>query len=70
MLQIQTIRDNKEEVILALEKRNIDAQPLVDNVLRLDEKRRAYQREYTKRKYDYFTDMVLGNRDIQEFEDW
>ena len=43
MLQIQTIRDNKEEVILALEKRNIDAQPLVDNVLRLDEKRRASQ---------------------------
>jgi seryl-tRNA synthetase len=43
MLQIQTIRDNKEEIILALGKRNIDAQPLVEKVLQLDENRRAAQ---------------------------
>tara|TARA_R110002051_G_scaffold70772_1_gene127448 strand:+ start:9438 stop:10709 length:1272 start_codon:yes stop_codon:yes gene_type:complete len=43
MLQIQTIRDNKEATILALAKRNIDAQPLLDNVLHLDENRRTTQ---------------------------
>ncbi|WP_405399641.1 serine--tRNA ligase [Maribacter sp. Asnod2-G09] len=43
MLQIQTIRDNQEDIILALGKRNIDAQPLIEKVLQLDEKRRAAQ---------------------------
>lgn len=43
MLQLQAIRDAKEEVILALKKRNIDAATIVDNVLRLDEKRRSTQ---------------------------
>ncbi|WP_405410957.1 serine--tRNA ligase [Maribacter sp. Asnod1-A12] len=43
MLQIQTIRDNKEDIILALGKRNIDAQPLIEKVLQLDENRRAAQ---------------------------
>ena len=43
MLQIQTIRDNKEDVILALGKRNIDAEPLIEKVLQLDENRRAAQ---------------------------
>jgi seryl-tRNA synthetase len=43
MLQLQTIRENKEEIILALGKRNIDAQTLLDNVLQLDEKRRTTQ---------------------------
>lgn len=43
MLQIQTIRENKEEIINALTKRNIDAAPLVNGVLELDEKRRATQ---------------------------
>ncbi|WP_422082238.1 serine--tRNA ligase [Ulvibacterium sp.] len=43
MLQLQAIRDGKEDVIRALTKRNIDAAPLVENVLRLDEKRRALQ---------------------------
>ncbi|WP_430428057.1 serine--tRNA ligase [Maribacter litoralis] len=43
MLQIQTIRDNKEDIILALGKRNIDARPLVEKVLQLDENRRAAQ---------------------------
>ncbi|MFH6602708.1 serine--tRNA ligase [Maribacter algicola] len=43
MLQLQVIRDNKDEIIKALGKRNIDAAPLLDNVLRLDEKRRSTQ---------------------------
>lgn len=43
MLQLQAIRDGKEDIIHALTKRNIDAAPLVENVLRLDEKRRALQ---------------------------
>ena len=43
MLQLQAIRDRKDEIIEALKKRNIDAVPLVQNVLELDEKRRATQ---------------------------
>ena len=43
MLQLQTIRENKEEILLALGKRNIDAHTLLDNVLQLDEKRRTTQ---------------------------
>ncbi|QCX01386.1 serine--tRNA ligase [Aggregatimonas sangjinii] len=43
MLQLQTVREKKDEIIQALKKRTIDAAPLVENVLRLDEKRRATQ---------------------------
>tara|TARA_R110000765_G_scaffold11620_5_gene36688 strand:- start:2705 stop:3976 length:1272 start_codon:yes stop_codon:yes gene_type:complete len=43
MLQLQTIRENKEEIVLALGKRNIDAHTLLDKVLQLDEKRRTTQ---------------------------
>ncbi|TLP79299.1 serine--tRNA ligase [Maribacter sp. ACAM166] len=43
MLQLQTIREHKEEIILALGKRNIDAETLLNNVLLLDEKRRTTQ---------------------------
>ncbi len=45
MLQIAVIRENRDKVIKALAKRNIDAQNLVDTVLHLDEKRRATQVE-------------------------
>ena len=45
MLQLAVIRENKERVIKALAKRNLDAQSLVDTVLDLDEKRRATQVE-------------------------
>jgi seryl-tRNA synthetase len=45
MLQLAVIRDNKERVIKALAKRNLDAQGLVETVLDLDEKRRATQVE-------------------------
>ncbi|MFY7742463.1 MAG: serine--tRNA ligase [Flavobacterium sp.] len=45
MLQLSVIRENKEKVIKALAKRNLDANDLVDTVLELDEKRRANQVE-------------------------
>ena len=43
MLQLQVIRENKDEIISALQKRNIDATSLLDGVLQLDEKRRTTQ---------------------------
>ncbi|WP_421802318.1 serine--tRNA ligase [Flagellimonas sp.] len=45
MLQIQNIRENKESIISALKKRNIDAAPMISKVLELDEKRRSIQTE-------------------------
>jgi len=45
MLQLHTIRENKESIITALKKRNIDATPIISNILELDEKRRAIQTE-------------------------
>jgi seryl-tRNA synthetase len=43
MLQTAFIRENREKVIQALGKRNLDAAPLVDEVIALDEKRRSTQ---------------------------
>ena len=43
MLQTAFIRENREKVITALGKRNFDAAQLVDEVIALDEKRRATQ---------------------------
>ena len=45
MLQIAFIRENQEKVITALAKRNIDARTTVEQVVQLDEKRRATQVE-------------------------
>ena len=45
MLQIAFIRENQEKVINALAKRNMDAKSLVEEVVQLDEKRRATQVE-------------------------
>lgn len=45
MLQIAFIRENQEKVIKALAKRNMDAKSIVDEVVQLDEKRRATQVE-------------------------
>ena len=45
MLQIAHIRENKEAVIKALAKRNIDATSLVETAIDLDEKRRSTQVE-------------------------
>ena len=43
MLQLQVIREDKENVLEALKKRNIDAESMLNGVLLLDEKRRATQ---------------------------
>lgn len=43
MLQLAVIRENKEQVIQALSKRNLEAQVLIETVLDLDEKRRSTQ---------------------------
>lgn len=45
MLQIAQLRENKEAVIKALSKRNIDATILVEKAIELDEKRRSTQVE-------------------------
>lgn len=45
MLQIAHIRENKDAVIKALAKRNIDATTLVETAIDLDEKRRSTQVE-------------------------
>lgn len=45
MLQIAHLRENKEAVIKALSKRNIDATTLVEKAIELDEKRRSTQVE-------------------------
>ncbi len=45
MLQLQAIRDQKDELISALKKRNIDATPMIEDVLRIDKIRRATQTE-------------------------
>ncbi|MEX0361507.1 MAG: serine--tRNA ligase, partial [Allomuricauda sp.] len=45
MLQLQTIRENKEGIITALKKRNLDIEPILSAVLDLDEKRRSIQTE-------------------------
>ena len=43
MLQIAYIRENKEEVVQKLAKKNVDAKAAIDQVIALDEKRRATQ---------------------------
>lgn len=43
MLQLQVVREKKDKIIAALQKRNIDAAPLLEKVLQLDEKRRTTQ---------------------------
>lgn len=43
MLQLQVIRESKDRLVEALKKRNIDAEGMLNNVLLLDEKRRATQ---------------------------
>jgi seryl-tRNA synthetase len=43
MLQVSYVRDNKEKVITALAKRNMDVKTLVEEVIQLDENRRSTQ---------------------------
>ncbi|UOB16192.1 serine--tRNA ligase [Abyssalbus ytuae] len=43
MLQVQFIRENKEQVITSLKKRNLDAAEIINEVISLDEDRRNIQ---------------------------
>ncbi len=43
MLVLQAVREDKENLIKALKKRNLDARPLLDKVSDLDERRRGIQ---------------------------
>ena len=43
MLQVNNIKENKEEFIKGLKKRNFEAESILEEVLQLDEKRRATQ---------------------------
>ncbi len=43
MLQVPFIREHKDEVLIRLAKRNIDAQNMIDEVIALDEERRNLQ---------------------------
>jgi seryl-tRNA synthetase len=43
MLQVHEIRENKDAYIKALKKRGIDAQPMLEEAISLDEQRRATQ---------------------------
>ena len=45
MLTLKQIRDNKEEAILRLKKKGIDAAPIVERIEELDDKRKALQAE-------------------------
>jgi seryl-tRNA synthetase len=45
MLHLNTIRENKKAFINALKKRNLQADAMIENVLQLDENRRATQTE-------------------------
>ena len=46
MLQVAYIRENKEEVIKRLAKKNMAAKGLIELVVELDEKRRTTQVEH------------------------
>jgi seryl-tRNA synthetase len=45
MLQLQRIREDKDAIITALKKRNVDGEAMLNGALLLDEKRRAIQTE-------------------------
>lgn len=52
MLQIANIRSDKDAVITALAKRNLDATEMIETAIRLDEKRRATQTDLDAIKAD------------------
>ena len=43
MLQVAFIRENKEDIITRLAKRNIDATEMINGAIALDEDRKALQ---------------------------
>jgi len=52
MLELARIREDRDAVITGLNKRNIKAQELIDDVLNLDEKRRQSQAAFDSTKAD------------------
>ncbi|MEM9836028.1 MAG: serine--tRNA ligase [Bacteroidota bacterium] len=53
MLTINTLREERQRVITGLDKRNIDAAPLIDAILTVDDERKSIQTEL---------DQLLGER--------
>ena len=45
MLTLKQLRDNKEEAIRRLEKKGVDAAPIIDRIEELDDRRKALQNE-------------------------
>ena len=45
MLTLKQIRDNKEEAILRLKKKGVEAAPIIEKIEELDDKRKALQAE-------------------------
>ncbi|NAY92628.1 serine--tRNA ligase [Muricauda sp. JGD-17] len=43
MLQLQTLREDHEKIVVALKKRNLDAAPIIAKILELDQQRRSIQ---------------------------
>ncbi|MFP5470120.1 MAG: serine--tRNA ligase [Bacteroidia bacterium] len=50
MLEVSKIRNQKEEIIAGLNKRNIKAEELINKVLELDEQRRNAQRQFDEQQ--------------------
>ena len=62
MLQVAFIRENKEDVIARLAKRNIDAKKMVNDAINLDEERRALQTKLDSTKAESNTlSKEIGN---------
>ncbi|MBQ5637937.1 MAG: serine--tRNA ligase, partial [Alistipes sp.] len=45
MLTIKQIRDNKAEAVRRLAKKGVDAAPIIEQIIALDDRRRAIQTE-------------------------
>lgn len=62
MLQVPYIRDNSEDIIKRLAIRNLDAKPLIDDVLNFDEQRRQLQTKLDATKAEMNTmSKEIGN---------
>lgn len=62
MLQVTFIRDNKEDIIARLAKRNIDATEMINNAIALDEDRRNLQTKLDNTKAESNTiSKEIGN---------
>ena len=45
MLTLKQLRENKEEAIIRLQKKGVDAAPIIARIEELDDKRKALQME-------------------------